>query len=249
MLNVDLKIIFKALSEKLKKVLPDLISSQQTAYVQNRHICESRRLISDIIEITKIKKIKIFFLVTMDIETAFDSLDHHFLISSLEKYGFGKNFLSWVKVLLKNQESCVLNGGTTTKYFLFGRGARQGDPVSAYLFILTLEILFHLIRLKPEIKGLAIFDNCHLYFVYADDTTFFLQDTISIKHMVGSFRLFLYFSELKSNFKKFEIAVIGSLKGVQVAAYGLHCIDLNNDALKILGTHFPNNEKLKEKRT
>ena len=66
--------------------------------------------------------------------------------------------------------------------------------------------------------------------------------------MVGSFRLFLYFSELKSNFKKFEIAVIGSLKGVQVAAYGLHCIDLNNDALKILGTHFPNNEKLKEER-
>ena len=96
----------------------------------------------------------------MDIETAFDSLDHHFLISSLEKYGFGKNFLSWVKILLKNQESCVLNGGTTTKYFLLGRGAHQGDPVSAYLFILTLEILFHLMRLKPEIKGLAVFDNC-----------------------------------------------------------------------------------------
>ena len=184
----------------------------------------------------------------MDIETAFDSLDHHFLISSLEKYGFGKNFLSWVKILLKNQESCVLNGGTTTKYFLLGRGAHQGDPVSAYLFILTLEILFHLMRLKPEIKGLAVFDNCYLYFVYADDTTIFLQDTISIKHMVGSFCLFSYFSGLKPNFKKFEIAVIGSLKGVQVAAYGLRCIDLNNDALKILGTHFPNNEKLKEEK-
>ena len=35
LLNVDLKIISKALSEKLKKVLPDLISSQQTAYVKN----------------------------------------------------------------------------------------------------------------------------------------------------------------------------------------------------------------------
>ena len=56
LLNVDLKIISKALSEKLKKVLPDLISSQQTAYVKNRHIGESERLISDIIEIAKIKK-------------------------------------------------------------------------------------------------------------------------------------------------------------------------------------------------
>ena len=54
LLNVDLKIISKALSEKLKKVPPDLISSQQTAYVKNIYIGESGRLISDIIEIAKI---------------------------------------------------------------------------------------------------------------------------------------------------------------------------------------------------
>ena len=47
----------------------------------------------------------------MDIEKAFDSLDHKFLIYALEKYGFGKNFISWVKILLRNQESCVRNGG------------------------------------------------------------------------------------------------------------------------------------------
>ena len=58
LLNVDSKIISKALSEKLKEVLPDLISSQQTAYVKNRHSGECGRLISDIIEITKIRKIK-----------------------------------------------------------------------------------------------------------------------------------------------------------------------------------------------
>ena len=59
LLNVDLKIISKAFSEKLK-VLPDLISSQQTTYVKNRHIGESRRLISDVTEITKIKKCTVF---------------------------------------------------------------------------------------------------------------------------------------------------------------------------------------------
>ena len=46
----------KAFSEKLKIVPPDLIPSQQTAYVKNRHIAESGRLIFDIIEIAKIKK-------------------------------------------------------------------------------------------------------------------------------------------------------------------------------------------------
>ena len=74
------------------------------------HIGESRRLISDIIEITEIGNVE-GFLVTMDIEKAFDSLDHNFLISNLEKYGFGQNFIIWVKILLNDQESCVINGG------------------------------------------------------------------------------------------------------------------------------------------
>ena len=82
----------------------------------------------------------------MVIEKAFDSLDHKFLICALEKYGLGKIFISWIKIFLKNQESCALNGGTTTKYFLLRREARQGDPISAYLFVLTLEILFQLIK-------------------------------------------------------------------------------------------------------
>ena len=56
----------------------------------------------------------------MGIEKAFDSLDHNFLMSALEKYGFRENFMSWVrvKILFKNQESSVFNGGTNTKYFL-----------------------------------------------------------------------------------------------------------------------------------
>ena len=141
LLNVDSKIISKALSEKLKEVLLDLISSRQTAYVKNRHIRESGRLISDITEITEIRNTK-GFLVTMDIEKAFDLLDHNFLISTLEKYGLGQNVILRVKTLLNDQKSCVINGGKTTKYFMLGRGARQGDPISLFQFTLALEILF-----------------------------------------------------------------------------------------------------------
>ena len=123
MLNVDIKIISKTLAKRLKEVLPCLISAQQTAYVQNRNIGESGRLISDIIEIANTRQME-GFLVTMDVEKAFDSLDHKFLISVLKKFGFGQNFISWIEIILKNQESCVINGGTTTKYFKLNRGAR-----------------------------------------------------------------------------------------------------------------------------
>ena len=93
-----------------------LISSQQTAYVKNRFIGEIGRLISDIIEISSCFNITGFF-VTIDIEKAFDSLDHSFLISVLKKFGFGKNFFTWIEILLKDQQSSVINGRITTQYF------------------------------------------------------------------------------------------------------------------------------------
>ena len=61
---------------------------------------------SDILDIPR-------HLVTMDIEKAFDSLDHDFLLSILKKFGFGGNFVYRMKVLLNNQQSCIINGGFT----------------------------------------------------------------------------------------------------------------------------------------
>ena len=158
---MDYKIISKALASRLKKVFPNLISPRQTTYVENRFIGESHRLIADI-EITDILN-KEGFLVTIDIEKAFDSLDHTFVISVLKKIGFSNNFVSWIETLIAKQESCVINGDNTTQYFHLERGVRQSDPVLAYIFILALAVLSFLVRNNKEIKGLNIFDHLFLY--------------------------------------------------------------------------------------
>ena len=93
MLNVDTKILSKAILKKLKAILPTLISSQQTVCVKNRFIGESDRLISDIIQISNQLNIK-GFLLTMVNEKAFDFLGHYFLSSVLKKFGFDKKNLS-----------------------------------------------------------------------------------------------------------------------------------------------------------
>ena len=98
LLNVDTKILSKSLAEKLKNVLPELISSNQTAYVKYRCISESGRLISDVTEMCDIFYIP-GYLVTVDIEKVFDSLGHDFLLSASKKFGFGENFIHWIKVL------------------------------------------------------------------------------------------------------------------------------------------------------
>ena len=201
LLNVDINILSKSLSKKLKEVLPCLVSTQQTAFVQNRNISKNGRLISDITEITNIRQMK-GFLVAMAVEKAFPSLNHKLLISVLNKFGFGQNSISWIKIILKNQESCVINDGITTNYFKLNRGARQGDPISTCLFILALEILFLLIKETPRINGLNIFDHCYIYSAYADDTTFFLRDVSSVKELVNKFHIFSRFFRIKTKLKQ-----------------------------------------------
>ena len=102
-----------------------LISSQQTAYVSNRFVGESGRLISDFFVNEKFKTKS--YLVTIDIEEVFGSFGS--LLIKLEKFCFGTNFIDWIKIFSNDQELCVINGGVTPQYFKLEKGAQQGDPV------------------------------------------------------------------------------------------------------------------------
>ena len=178
-MNIDAKLISNVLAERLKKVLPSLISKSKTANVKGRFISKGGGLISDILEISDNLEIK-GFLMTLDIEKAFDSVNYLFLITALEKYGFIEDFIKCLKIIIQYQESCVINGGTTTNYFKLERGNRQGHLISAYLFILVLETAFLFIMQNEKINGLIIFENSFLYTAYVDDTTFFLKDEKSV---------------------------------------------------------------------
>ena len=92
--------------------------------------------------------------------------------------------------------------GATTSYFDLERGARQGDPIAAYLFILALEMLFIMIKNNNAIKPLDICDSTFLYSAYADDATFFLKDDESVKTLFETIKLFSSYSDLKPNYSK-----------------------------------------------
>ena len=79
----------------------NLISSNKNADVTSRFTSEGSRLISDILEVPDILYME-GYLLTIDTEKAFDSVDHYFLLAILEKYGFKKTFLRWIEALLNN---------------------------------------------------------------------------------------------------------------------------------------------------
>ena len=85
----------KALSMRLKKILPQIINIGQSGYVEGRQIFESIRLMQDIMEITKNDKSPGIMLM-IDFEKAFDSIEWKFLYESLEKFNFGEKFIKWI---------------------------------------------------------------------------------------------------------------------------------------------------------
>ena len=56
LLNNDYKMVTKALALRLERVLPTIISPNQTGYVKGRYIGESVRIITDVMSFTKKKK-------------------------------------------------------------------------------------------------------------------------------------------------------------------------------------------------
>ena len=141
-----------------------------------------------------------------------------------------------------------INGEHTTKYYKLERGARQGDPILAYLFILALKIFFIVIKTNKNIIGLKIFDHEYLYSMYTDDTTFFLEDISSIKVVLKVLNSSFGFSGLCPKFTKCKMAGIGNQKSVDVALCGMKCLDLTKECIKVLGVHILYNKKLQDNK-
>ena len=100
---------------------------------------------------------------------------------------------------------CVADDGKTTPYFRLERRTRQVDPISAYLFILALDLIITLIHANLNIGDLQFFSRNILCSACADDTTFFLRNKKPALELINIF----LFSGLKTDKEKCEIAGIG----------------------------------------
>ena len=144
-----------------------------------------------------------------------------FIFCILEKFNFDK-FIKWIR-LYNDISSCTINNGTSSGYFSITRGVRQGDPMSPYLFILSLETLAQMIRDESQIKGLELPIGVVSLLLYTDDVTGLVADVESAKLFFTIVKIFGQYSGLVLNMSKTEALWIGENPSCELNSIGVSC--------------------------
>ncbi|CAJ2644561.1 unnamed protein product [Trifolium pratense] len=178
--NVLYKIVSKVLANRLKLCLDKCVSQEQSAFVEGRSILDNALIAIEVIHAMK-RKTKGYrgeLALKIDISKAYDKVDWGFLRGMLVKMGFGEKWIQWMMMCVSSVNYSVLMNFDKVGPITPGRGLRQGDPLSPYLFILVAEGLTALIhqavrqgdihgvricRGAPEVSHLLFADDCFLF--------------------------------------------------------------------------------------
>lgn len=182
--NVLYKIVSKVLANRLKSILPDIISPNQSAFIPGRLISDNILIAYEMTHYLKNKREGRtgYAAIKLDMSKAYDRVEWQFLHDMMMKMGFDYR---WVQLMMNCVStvsySIKINGDLSTR-FKPQRGLRQGDPLSPYLFLLCAEDFSALLNRAEEnglISGVMICPDApsvsHLLF--ADDSLILIRAT------------------------------------------------------------------------
>ncbi|GKV27657.1 hypothetical protein SLEP1_g36796 [Rubroshorea leprosula] len=219
----------KVLANRLKSVISEIISETQSAFVGGRQLVDSVLVLNEVVDEIKIKK-QPAFVFKADFEKAYDYVDWSSLDWMMESFGFGLKWRGWIMECLSTARISVLVNGSPTKEFEVGKGLRQGDPLSPFLFLMIVEGLQGLVQraIKEEMmhgiemgkKGLSV-----SLLQFADDTVIMGRaNTENIRTVKDILKWFELMSGLRINFSKSSIFGYNvSEKWLKGSAGILHC--------------------------
>lgn len=173
---------------RLESVLPSIISSDQTGFIKGRHSFFNIRQLCNVVYNSSPPSIPEAAL-SLDAEKAFDRVEWEYLFYTLKKFGFGENFISWVKLLYSAPQASVRTNNIRSEYFNLYRSTRQGCPLSPLLFAIAIEPLSVALKSDPLIKGITRLGIEQKVSLYADDLLLYISDfSISVPAVLNNLK-------------------------------------------------------------
>ncbi|PNX98065.1 ribonuclease H [Trifolium pratense] len=210
--NVSLKIVTKTLANRIKDMLPEVISPNQSAFIKGRLITDNTIIASEIFHYLAHSKRKNGYVgIKTDMAKAYDRVEWDFLEATLTSMGFPKSMVSTIMNCVRTVKFSILINGHPSQEFYPQRGLRQGDPLSPYLFIICADVLSGLITKAQQDKLIHGVMICHeapeiSHLFFADDSLVFCRaNTKEVSTIQNIIQIYQNASGQLVNFSKSEM--------------------------------------------
>ncbi|KAL6184297.1 hypothetical protein ACLB2K_045700 [Fragaria x ananassa] len=183
--NFSYKILAKIITNRPKPLMPALISTNQSAFVNERLIQDNIMVAHEVFHHIKLQKSgdEGVFGLKLDMNKAYDRVEWDFLEKVLIKLGFSTSWTNLIMSCVRSVSYSIILNGKLGQWFYPTCGLRQGDPLSPFLFLFVNDVLSKMLfkatasnMIKPVRLGPQQMPISHLLF--ADDSLFFLKATL-----------------------------------------------------------------------
>ena len=190
----------KVLANRLKKLLPDIISESQSAFQSYMAISDNILVAFESLHHMKHKRVgkSGFMAMKLYMSKAYDRVEQDILCRLMVNMGFEERWIQLIYSCISSVSYSILVNGEPHGDIKPTRGLRQGDPLSPYLFLLVSKGFNNLIQQAVGVGDIRGFSLCcngprisHLFFV--DDTLLFcraeLREVQSIQNILWKYEL------------------------------------------------------------
>ena len=174
------KVVSKIIANRLKLLLPRIITENQSVFVRGRLLMENVLLASELVKDYHKEFVSPRCVMKIDISKAFDSIQWPFVLQCLEALGVPGKFIHWIKLCISTPSFIIQVNGELSGYFQSVRGLRHDCSLSPYLFVLCMNVLSHKLDKAVSDKKFK-FPRCKLisltHLCFADDLMVFIKGT------------------------------------------------------------------------
>ncbi|CAM2106154.1 unnamed protein product [Caretta caretta] len=217
-------------------MMADVIRPDQTSTVPGRSIFDNLFLVRDLLELGRRDDLS-FALLSLDQEKAFDRVDHGYLLGTLQAFGFGPQFVSFLQVLYASVECLVRLNWTLTEQVSFGRGVLQGCPLSGQLCTLAIEPFLCLLRRRLTELVLREPELRLVLSAYTDDVLLMVQDLGDLTPVEACQAIYSAASSARVNWVKSSGLAVGDWGQVSSLPPALQTIRWSAGPLLYLGVY------------
>jgi hypothetical protein len=195
--TVIYKVIAKCLVNRLRPILGDIVSINQSAFVPGRMITDNAMVAFECLHFIEhnTNQNKNFCAYKLDLSKAYDRVDWGFLKKVMQRLGFSYRWVDWIMSCVTSVRYKVKFNGNLLDSFSPSRGLRQGDPLSPFLFLFVADGLSALLqhevanntidpviicRHAPGVSHLLFADDSLLFFKAQQDQAIRVKEVLDL---------------------------------------------------------------------